>query len=93
MTLMVIKTRSLIVSVQEESGFDKNLDLLLLAEAFHMPKLAKAAEKSLANARTPDLSTEYSRCDSKPLKFSEHLNIIKVSPESLVRIIDLRKPS
>ncbi len=45
MTLMVIKTRSLIVSVQEESGFDKNLDLLTLAEAFHMPKLAKAARQ------------------------------------------------
>ncbi len=51
-----------------------------------MPKLAKAAENSLAIACTG------SGYNSLPLKFSEHPKMMEVSRESLIRMIDLRSP-
>lgn len=71
---------------QSGHGFAKILDLLLLAEAFHMLKLAKAAEMSLACASTG------SGYGSVAPKLSEHPKMIQVSRESLIRTIDNRRP-
>ena len=82
-----ISTRGLgLCLCRSSEGFKENLDRLLLAEAFHMPELVRAAGNSLANAF-------HNYYPNEPFKFSAHPKILQVFPESLVRIIDLRKPN
>lgn len=76
--------------MQSSDMVTKNLDLLLLAEALHMPELATAAGSSLANGYiVEDGGSPFQR---EPIKFSEHPRIMEVSRESFIYMLESRMP-